>query len=125
MPPAASLAKEDAIVWVRDVSSLPFVRERFERCVTKVGHPFPESGDVGRDRLMRQTEEVIGYADLKPSAMANGRGFFLRRVFSLKPYDKGGQAYDHPIFRRMKLGRTPKRGVDPATVSVGVAGVPV
>jgi hypothetical protein len=96
------LSYEKSIVWLCDVSKLPYVR-------TRVVH-----GAVSRRGPIYLGDEahVVGYSKLTPNAPhdpeSNG---YIRRVFYLKPSDMTGDRKE-----------IPSSGLDPRTILPGVIG---
>ena len=96
------LAYEKSVVWLEDVTALPFVRVVQVRCA---------KSRRGRLRLS-SAERVVGYSKLMADAPRDPRTKrFTRRLFYLKDGD-GASANDAP----------PEHAVDPGTVLPGVPG---
>ena len=97
------LSYEKSIVWLCDISKLPFVRARIVDGVMSRRGPIYLGEDV----------HVVGYSKLTPNAPhspdSNG---YVRRVFYLKASDMDGAA------------RYSQLGLDPRTIFPGVVGEP-
>ena len=96
------LSYEKSIVWLSDISKLPFVRARVVPGVMSRRGPIYLGDDA----------HVVGYSKLTPNAPrsveSNG---YIRRVFYLKPSDMApGPA------------EIPSSAVDPKTILPGVIG---
>lgn len=99
---------EENIVWLADLADLDYVRES-EAFAERPRGPIEFRGP-GR---------LVGYSELRsdaPSTGGPGPASFLRRVFWLKPYDRG-EGPDATY-----AAGTPAEAVDPRTVSPGVPG---
>jgi len=101
---ASELSDEARIVWLKDISKIPYVREHFEEyCNRRKG------------KLKYNGNEIVGYAELTDNAPSNNR-FFSRRLFWLSIHDRVNEpegAY--------KTG-CPREAVDPTTIFPGVMG---
>ena len=107
------LKGEARIVWLRNPEELPYVRELvWEHFTRRQGCP-PK-------RMVPDVPGavLVGYSELDPDARHNrvGPGYFTRRIFWLKDYDR---ALD-PV-GVYSIG-SPIEGVDPLTVAPGVPG---
>ena len=98
------LSYEKSIVWLCDISKLPFVRARTVEGVMSRRGPIYLGEDV----------HVVGYSKLTPNAPhspdSNG---YVRRVFYLKAHDMDGSRT-----------HIPSSGLDPRTIFPGVVGEP-
>lgn len=109
------LAGEARIVWLEDISGLPYVREWLVATPHRSGQPAWQ-GLEGR---------LVGYAELQPNAPRGAFGF-ARRVFFLKDYDRDrapAGIYHAAWTPGAACGGCPMEGVDPHTVAPGVPGV--
>lgn len=99
------ISGEDSIVWLEDPAGFPYVRE------TYLGASFrsrkPKFGLDGR---------MVGYATLRADVRGSVPGFFDRRVFWVKRYDRSEDPDG-----TYAVG-APAEAVDPLTVAPGVAG---
>lgn len=99
---------EERIIWLKDrdtLSRIGYVRERLVSSKIRTGPVRPPAG-----------EDLIGYAVLKKTALAEPGGGFIRRIFTLKPSDRCcGPQGSHE-------GSVPGEAVDPMKVQAGVAG---
>jgi len=94
------LAYEKSVVWLEDVTALPYVRVVEVRCA---------KSRRGRLRLS-SAERVVGYSKLMADAPRDPRTKrFTRRLFYLKDGDSAGLA-------------PPEHAVDPGTVLPGIHG---
>jgi len=99
------LLYESSIVWLEDISKLPYVRVmEVARCKSRRG-PMRQSNG-GR---------IVGYSTLHANAPPDpAMGTFTRRVFYLKESDYNAS--------RVGLHRLPADAIDPNTVYPGVPG---
>jgi hypothetical protein len=97
------LAYEDAIVWVEDPVHFEYVREWIIYWART------------RARPMRFGARVIGYSTLRKDARRDEFGFYVRRIFWLASYDRGGSDPYGPYARRL----VPDEAVDPKTIVAG------
>jgi hypothetical protein len=100
------MTNEKEIVWLEDISKLPYVRE-FE---------FISGSRTRPPRKKHGEARLVGYATLDKSARSSN-GVFVRRMFLLKTYDR-----DSDPESTYKTG-CPVEGVDPMTVKPGVRGI--
>jgi hypothetical protein len=100
-----AMAHELEIVWLQDITDIDYVRQGAYLLWTRTRAPGKNTGE----------RRVVGYATVGPAARGV-RGYFLRRVFWLKLYDR---AYDP---RGPYRTGTPAEAVDPRTVRPRVAG---
>jgi hypothetical protein len=104
------LRNESRIVWLEDPSRFDYVRESLYMVTNRrTGRPGFPPRDVGR---------LIGYAELQREP-GPGVKVYMRRVFWLKPYDRG-EAEDDGTYATT----APAEAVDPRTVVPGIAGLP-
>lgn len=101
--PADSLAFEKSIVWLEDITSLPFVRSVHVRCARS-----------RRGRLrVNSGERVVGYSKLQADAPRDPQtARYTRRLFYLKETDL------------LLPGLPPRNAVDPRTILPGISGEP-
>lgn len=90
---------EARIVWLEDISALDYVRETHLACPFR-SHPPARGNFSGR---------IVGYAELSPNVRAVN-GFFNRRIFWLKEYDRDTDP--HGVYENA----CPCEAVDPRTV---------
>jgi hypothetical protein len=103
----ARAAPEWRIVWVEDISRLDYVREsNYDTFSSRARRP------AKRDYPGR----LVGYSELKPEAEPEAPGYFRRRVFWLKDYDRDSEPGG--VYRT----GTPSEAVDPRTVAPNVRG---
>jgi len=104
---AEELKYESEIIWLMDISEIPYVREL---------HNSNFSRRKGKIKYLHYT--VVGYSELQSNAPNTGLpGFFARRIFWLKEYDR----YYQP--NGTYSAGCPVEGVDPLTVKPGVFGI--
>jgi hypothetical protein len=97
---------ESNIVWLKDISSIPYVREHFEKFASR-----------RKGKLKYGKYQVIGYSELESDAPNSGMpACFGRRVFWLADHDR---FYDPKGV--YKVG-CPMEAIDPLTVAPKVLG---
>jgi hypothetical protein len=99
-----AMAHELEIVWLEELDDIDYVRQGAYLLWSRTRVP-----------ANSPTVHVVGYATVG-QAMRGVAGYFLRRAFWLKPYDR-------PLFPGgpYRTG-TPAEGVDPRTIGPGVEG---
>jgi PHP family Zn ribbon phosphoesterase len=98
---------EERIVWEQDPSRFEYVRQRLERCGTRVkGVPFNGRG------------ERVGYAVLAPHAPRIRKGVWERRVFYVRSNDRS----EHPREAGPYEETAPYEAVDPRSLAPGAVG---
>lgn len=97
---------ESKIIWLRDVNTMPYVREFLNySCRKRIG------------KMKYKGWEIVGYAELEKNAETNiMNGLYIRRGFWLKEYDRANQP--DGIY---KVG-CPVEAVDPLTISPKIIG---
>ncbi len=96
---------ESNIVWLEDITSIPYVREHFEKAATR------RKGKLNYDNY-----HIIGYSELESNAPNRMPGCFSRRVFWLADYDR---FYDPEGAYKVSC---PMEAIDPLTVEAKVLG---
>lgn len=107
MTSRADLSGEVSIVWLEPPESFPYVRESVVMDAHTRRRPIPWKNMPGR---------LIGYTVLHPTAESWTPGWFIRRAFWVKPYDRSEAPAG--VYRT----GCPAEGVDPLTVAPGVHG---
>jgi hypothetical protein len=101
-----NLCHEVGIVWEEDIDRLDYVRATVMEAVKTRQKPIPWPGPGRR----------VGYSILAKDAPRNHYGYFTRRIFWLKDYDR-----DSRPMGDYRQG-VPHEGVDPRTVQPGIWG---
>lgn len=124
-----TLAREAHIVWLEDISKMPWVRE--------IEVDFYTQKSISKKRLseLQRGQILVGYAELEneasPTFIEGNRKYFSRRIFTLNQNDY--QAYEvdsqtkayHPIEAVEPLSVEPKlRGLPPSKKSQIAVRVP-
>lgn len=107
-----TLTDESAIVWLKDLSEFPWVRE--------LQTDFCQRQGVSESWLAQMTNEheiLVGYADLAedapPAFTDGGHSYYIRRIFKINRND----------YTAYKEGECPTEAVLPATVQPQVLGI--
>jgi hypothetical protein len=102
----SKLVGESNVIWLRDISDIPYVRVYVNECCYR-----------RKGKLKYSDFEVIGYTELEKDAPNNGmRGCFTRRVFWLKPHDRFYEPKG--VY---KIG-CPVEAIDPLTIAPKIFG---
>jgi hypothetical protein len=85
-----NLMHEAKIVWLVDISKMPWVRESEVDFSTRKG--------VSKKRLseLQQGQTLVGYAELEDDAPPTGNHSFIRRIFTLRENDYEAYKVDNP-----------------------------
>lgn len=123
-----TLVHEAEIVWLVDISKMPWVRESQVDFCTRKG--------VSKKRLseLQRGETLVGYAELEdnapPTFTEGNRKYFIRRTFILRDndyeaYEVGRSTANHPIEAVEPLSVEPKlKGLPPSKKSQIAVRVP-
>jgi len=93
---------ESEIVWLEDIEQFDYVREYLHQFAKTRQRPIPWNG---------ADERIVGYSVLCKDARSWSRGYFARRVFAVRTYDRS----DDPEGTYKK--GTPCEAVDPRTIA--------
>ncbi|WP_413160775.1 DUF6009 family protein [Capilliphycus salinus ALCB114379] len=105
------LKPEAKIVWLKDMSQYPWVREGMTDFTSKQG--------ISKSRQAQIGPELVGYAELEEDAPpgfidpATGRKHYYRRIFMLRDGD----------YKNYNDGTYPSEAVEPETVEPKVKGL--
>lgn len=102
-----SLQFETDIIWLEDISKLPYVR-CFEQPVRN------RRGTPGKCHFNNEETRLIGYANLSKDAPCNN-WYSVRRIFTIRREDER-----NPVSIPQDM---PTEAVDPRTVKPGIKGV--
>lgn len=101
------LTGEDAIVWLEPPENFPYVRETVVMDAGTRRRPISWKNMPGR---------LVGYSVLRPDAESWTPGYFTRRAFWVKEYDRSEDPTG--VYRT----GCPAEGVDPLSVAPGIPG---
>jgi predicted DNA-binding protein/uncharacterized protein YqkB len=111
-----TLMQEAKIVWLVDISKMPWVRESNADFCTRKG--------VSKKRLseLQKGQILVGYAELEedapPSFIEGNRKYFYRRIFTLGENDYEAYEVDKPT-----KAYHPREAVEPLTVEPKLKGL--
>jgi hypothetical protein len=111
-----TLMQEAKIVWLVDISKMPWVRESHADFCTRKG--------VSKKRLseLQKGQILVGYAELEedapPSFIEGNRKYFYRRIFTLRENDYEAYEVDKPT-----KAYHPMEAVEPLTVEPKLKGL--
>lgn len=102
----AALEHETEVIWDQDPSELKYLREFPVRTRKRRGLPDSE----------RRLYIVYGYTNVSPDAPTNATGCVRKRMFVLRPKDRGGPANDGEYWQERQ---TPTEAVEIDSIAAG------
>jgi len=112
-----TLAREAHIVWLEEISKMPWVREIEADFFTRKG--------ISKKRLveLQRGQILVGYAELEddapPTFIEGNRKYFFRRIFTLNQNDYEAYEVDSPT-----KAYHPTEAVEPLSVEPKLRGLP-